>query len=360
MDRALKSLPHCIDGKETENVLPYKFNEKLFTLLVLDLPPRTTKESLKEIYSRFGSVSDCWVKQGTTGTDRVGGVTFASQISLDRAWDAQPHVIDGSRVFLQYATHDLDLQIKDVPEGITEHALRQFYSKYGQLRRCRLFKGENGRLQAAVSYSAIDEVNRAMEDRPHVFQKKALQISALGKGHNSNRIFSSHVLFVGSLPEEVTEETLLDKFSKYGKPVFWELKNDGRFGQTGPYGFVAYGTVQEARQALKNQPHKIEGSVVDVRKAKNILEISDIPEDVTNEDLIAFYSKYGRVEDCRLVGPRRGEEETGKTDAFVIFSEIDEALDALNSGPHTIKGLVADVRKAKEANESLSKERSND
>ncbi|KAI1699666.1 RNA recognition motif domain-containing protein [Ditylenchus destructor] len=227
MDRALNTLPHCIDGKETE----------------------------------FGRLNNCWIKYGTT----VGEVTFAQQEDMHRALDAQPHVIDGLEVFLQYATNDLEFKIDDIPEGITEEELIALYSKYGQLRRCRLFRGKSGISNAFVSYSAVNELNRAIDDRPHIINGKPLQIKFLGKRH-----FISVSLFVGSLPENVTEETLHEEFSKYGKPVYWELRNDWRFNQSTPYGIVSYASQQEALNALNSGPHTIEGVVVDVRKAKEV------------------------------------------------------------------------------------------
>ncbi|KAI1699134.1 RNA recognition motif domain-containing protein [Ditylenchus destructor] len=269
MNHALNSLPHCIDGRETKNVRPAalgvgKEARKQLTLQVLDLSPKTTKESLKAFYSRFGFLNDCWIRRETSVEfGKVGEVTFAHQKDMHHALDAQPHVIDGSEVFLRYATFDLDLQIEDISEDITEEELIAFYSKYGQLRRCRLYRGRTGILQAFVSYSAVEEVKRAMADRPHIIGGKPMKIKFVGKDH-----LTSVSLFVGSLPENVTEDALSKEFSKYGKPVFWKLENDGCFNQTGPYGIVKYATEQEALKVLNNGPHTIEGAVVDVRKAK--------------------------------------------------------------------------------------------
>ncbi|KAI1714130.1 RNA recognition motif domain-containing protein [Ditylenchus destructor] len=261
MDRALNSLPHCIDGKEINNVGPSTLGRKELTLQMIDLSTKTTTESLKAFYSRFGPLTDCCINQGTNA--KVGEVTFAFQKDMHRALDAQPHVIDGSEVFLKYATFDLDLRVEKIPECITEEDLIAFYSKYGQLRECQLLKGKTGMPEAYVSYFAVNEFNRALDDRPHIIGGKPLQIKTMGKGH-------SHPvsLFVGSLPENVTEETLREEFSKYGKPVYWVLKNDGQFNQSGPYGIVTYGSGEEALNVLNSGPHTIEGAVVDVRKAK--------------------------------------------------------------------------------------------
>ncbi|KAI1702988.1 RNA recognition motif domain-containing protein [Ditylenchus destructor] len=92
---------------------------------------------------------------------------------------------------------------------------------------------------------AVVDVNRAVDDSPHIIngnplrENETLRVNLCGRSINA-------ALFVGSLPENVTEETLREEFSKYGKPVYWELRNDGKFDQSGPYGIVTYSSEQEA------------------------------------------------------------------------------------------------------------------
>ncbi|KAI1699067.1 RNA recognition motif domain-containing protein [Ditylenchus destructor] len=112
-----------------------------------------------------------------------------------------------------------------------------------------------------VKESPFAKVNRAMNDRPHLIGGKPLQIGFIGQGEDKVS------LFIGSLPENVTGETLREEFSKYGKPIFWKVENDGRFNQSGAYGIVSYGSEEEALKALNSGPHTIEGVVVDVRKS---------------------------------------------------------------------------------------------
>ncbi|KAI1706598.1 RNA recognition motif domain-containing protein [Ditylenchus destructor] len=113
------------------------------------------------------------------------------------------------------------LEVKDVPKDVTKEELIEFFSKYGRVSACRLNTGRTGIIHAYVYYSAIDELNCAMDDLPHIFGGKPLNTMFKNVGH-----YNSAPLFVGSLPENVTEETLRDEFSKYGKLVYWKLEND--------------------------------------------------------------------------------------------------------------------------------------
>ncbi|KAI1711251.1 RNA recognition motif domain-containing protein [Ditylenchus destructor] len=270
MNRAMKSVPHFINDEKV--YVKVGTNKDELKLRLLNLSPETTEESLREFYSRFGSITDCDVRRSSErGESKIGHVAFGSHEELDRALDAQPHLIDGSQVFLDYATGDLDLLVKEVPEGITEELLRAFFSKYGQLRRCECFMSEKfGKIQAYVSFSAIDEVNRAMEDRPHVIHQKILRTEFRNKS-------GSFSLFVGSLPENANLVSLFKAFSKFGKIVHLEMRNDGDLNQSGrgPYGFVTYGTKEEAHNALNTRPYMVDGSVVFVRIASMMIDESN-------------------------------------------------------------------------------------
>ncbi|KAI1702989.1 RNA recognition motif domain-containing protein [Ditylenchus destructor] len=200
MNHALYTLPHCIDGKETKNVLPATLDRMQRTLEVTNLSPRTTTESLKAFYSKYGSLDDCKIKKATAEIGRIGKVRFADRKYALNALNSRPHTIEGVVVDLRIASkagtslsrkgksvgtdeNIMRLKIKDVPEGITEETLRAFYSKYGQVRECRLSKRDTGKTFAFVLFSAVDEVNRAVDDRPHIINGNLLRaLNALNSG----------------------------------------------------------------------------------------------------------------------------------------------------------------------------------
>ncbi|KAI1711262.1 RNA recognition motif domain-containing protein [Ditylenchus destructor] len=262
MYRALSSLPHRICG---EKVRAQKgFLQKELSLRVQNLSPETTEESLRDFYSKFGNLTQCLVKNNPeTGKPQIGYVSFASHGELDRALDAQPHLIDGSEVFLGYGTDELDLMVKEVPNGITEESLRTFFSQYGQVRRCEWMTGKTGIYNHAfVGFSTLDEVNRAMADRPHVIDRKLLKTEYAGK-------CSSYIIFVGSLPQSTTTSALFKAFNKFGKIVYLEVlvrkfDDSPMSPESDRIGFVHYGTQQEADNVLNSGPHMVEGAIVKV------------------------------------------------------------------------------------------------
>ncbi|KAI1696168.1 RNA recognition motif domain-containing protein [Ditylenchus destructor] len=180
--RALNSLPHYIDGEELTDVKRAGGRDRKLTLRVLDLSPQTTEESLRIFYSKFGKLTRCDIRNNgsvkdiaTEKSTLVGFVAFESKQELDRALEAEPHIIDGSEVFLQYLTNDFDLWIDGVPEGLTEDSLYDFFAQYGELRDCRIHSSVSGTNHASVCYTSKDEVLEALNNE-HVIEGTVVDV----------------------------------------------------------------------------------------------------------------------------------------------------------------------------------------
>ncbi|KAI1706585.1 RNA recognition motif domain-containing protein [Ditylenchus destructor] len=386
LDLALNSLPHCIDGEEISNVERISSDRKReLTFRVFDLSPKTTEESLRKFYSRFGRLTRCELHLNPKTKLRYGNVAFSTQKELDHALDAEPHIIDGSEVFLKYISSKLDLCVQAVPESLSIESLEKFFSKYGELRDCRFNKSSIGLINAHLGFASIDAVNRALADRPHIVEGKLVKTTFANRTRQA-----AFTLFVRSLPKNVTEKSLVETFSKFGKLVYWEIHNDGNLSRSNPYGCVSYGTPEEALNALNSGPYMMEGMdgvTLDVRKENEPLEhrlisLGGLSKFTTEESMRAyfrqfgtvkrcginrdeygiskktgyvefvfkdpmtlrnFYSQFGEVTHCKII---RDEGNVSRGYAFVSFKSC-EALDlALNSLPHRIDGNeISDVRR---------------
>ncbi|KAI1711592.1 RNA recognition motif domain-containing protein [Ditylenchus destructor] len=386
-DRALNSLPHRIDNKDITDV-KLKACKKELALRVLYLSPRTTVKSLRAFYARFGALAHGEIKKDPVTEKPLGFgyVAFKSEDSLNRCLDAQPHVIDGKEVMLQYLTGELDLAIDELPENINEQSLCTFFSQYGQLRDCQLTKNSIGKTVGYVSFKTLEQVKRVMDDRPHIIEGKRVTTNY------SDKQSTHYSLFVGSLPENVTEDSVCEVFSKFGKLVHYNVYCDGQLNQSLPYAFISYANEEQALDALNKGPHMVEGTEVNVRRASEVarshntqsnqqsvrhqkierieqrirpskreripkqpaasqanmiqsasksfpklelrkyaISVTGLSGRTSNASLQKFYSQFGDLIRCYLL-----QSNNGKTYGVVVFSSNEARDRALNSLPHRI------------------------
>ncbi|KAI1713624.1 RNA recognition motif domain-containing protein [Ditylenchus destructor] len=262
VDSVLNSSPHSIDYKVIE-VKQTPVRQREFTLIVQNLSPNTTSESLRAFYSRFGRLTESNVKlDPKTGQSRgFGYVAFSSQEELDSALNSQPHLIDGTEVTLDYATNKFDVIVNSLSLNITEEALSDFFSRYGELRRCDILESSPGVRTGFVEFRLEKELLQALADRPHIIN---------GKMVNTHQKDQDFILYVGNLPSDATDDSLFETFSKYGKIVHWEVKRDRNTNRSRGFGYVSFEKAEEAVQALKGGPFILNGKALRVNSSKTI------------------------------------------------------------------------------------------
>ncbi|KAI1715181.1 RNA recognition motif domain-containing protein [Ditylenchus destructor] len=247
INNVLNSASHDIDNKAVDVRLAGS-RQREFTLIVKNLSPNTTNESLREYYSRFGQLTQCNVKfDQETGQSRgFGFVTFSSQKEMDSAIKAEPHIIDGVRVKLDYVTSEFDVIVTNLTMNITEKALNDYFSRYGVLRRCEIKESLPGVRTGFVGFWSEEEVMQALSDRPHIINGK--RVSSFQKDQQ----FS---VYIGNLPFDATDDSLFETFSKYGRLVQWLVKRDQITNRSLGYGYVSFEKAEQAVKAVNDGPH---------------------------------------------------------------------------------------------------------
>ncbi|KAI1700860.1 RNA recognition motif domain-containing protein [Ditylenchus destructor] len=256
--------PHVIDGQEVSVRLgSRKGIEQKFTLFVGGLSKETSVETLRKYFSKFGQLTNCEVKlDRQTGQSRgFGFVGFNSQEDLDSALYAQPHIIDDTKVKFNYATNEFDVAVTSLSPHITEEELNDFFSRYGELRRCEILETSPGARTGFVRFSSEKEISQALSDRPHIIG---------GKMVNTNQKGQCFDIFVGNLPSDATDDLLFETFSKYGKIVHWEVKRDHNTNRLRGFGYVSFEKAEEAIQAVNGGPFILNGKHLTVDSNKRL------------------------------------------------------------------------------------------
>ncbi|KAI1705207.1 RNA recognition motif domain-containing protein [Ditylenchus destructor] len=257
LDRALNYHPHSIDSQIlTVRHTPPRRRE--LTLYIGNLSPRTTYESLRDHFSKYGQLTQCNVKTDpkTEQSRGFGYVTFGSQEEFERARAAH-HIIDGVEVFFKSLRQDL--VVDSLSPNITEDSLRKFFSQYGQVQDCRIITNSVGRITGFVTMSNEKEISCALTDRPHRIDGKLVDTHQKGESFN---------LFVGGLPKHTTDEDLEKKFSKVGKLVHWEVMRDrkNKTNRSLGYAYLAFSSAEEVDRVMDGRPYSIHGSELTVQR----------------------------------------------------------------------------------------------
>ncbi|KAI1702746.1 RNA recognition motif domain-containing protein [Ditylenchus destructor] len=258
----VNSSPHYIDDTLV-GVRLAEVREKEFTLYVGKLSPNTTNESLRNFYSRFGQLTQCNVKlDRQTGQSRgFGYVAFCSQEELDSALAVQPHVIDGTEVEINYVTREYDLFVTSLHPNITEKELNDFFSRYGELRKCEIEETSPVARTGFVGFWSEKDLLQALSDRPHIIN---------GQMVNTKQKGNEFSVFVGNLPSDATDDSLSKIFSRYGKLVHWEVKRDRNTNRPLGCGFVSFEKAEQAVQAANGGPYILKGRTLRVKPGKSL------------------------------------------------------------------------------------------
>jgi len=163
-------------------------------------------------------------------------------------------------------------------------------------------------------------------------------------------------LFVGGISANTTTEALRMHFSKYGRLIDAVVMSKN--GRPRGFGFVTYDTLGPAVMALA-EPQWLDGRLVDVKRAvpgdraqertSNKIFVGGLPQDVSTEDLKAYFSNYGSVADAVVMVDRRTSRSRGF--GFVRFangaqgSVASEAV-LMDFASHRLGGKWVEVKRA--------------
>ncbi|XP_019945804.1 heterogeneous nuclear ribonucleoprotein A3 isoform X2 [Paralichthys olivaceus] len=165
-------------------------------------------------------------------------------------------------------------------------------------------------------------------------------------------------LFIGGLSFETTEESLRAHFEQWGSLTDCVVMRDPSSKRSRGFGFVTYSSVIEVDDAMKARPHKVDGRVVEPKRAvsredsnkpgahmtvKKIF-VGGIKEDTEEYHIREHFEKYGKIECIDIMEERSTGKKRGF--CFVSFDDHDTVDKIVAQKFHSINSHNCEVRKA--------------
>ncbi|XP_048839895.1 heterogeneous nuclear ribonucleoprotein A1b isoform X2 [Brienomyrus brachyistius] len=173
-------------------------------------------------------------------------------------------------------------------------------------------------------------------------------------------------LFIGGLSFETTDESLREHFEQWGTLTDCVVMRDPNTKRSRGFGFVTYSSVNEVNAAMEARPHKVDGRVVEPKRAvsredssrpgahmtvKKIF-VGGIKEDTEEHHLRDYFEQFGKIEVIEIMTDRASGKKRGF--AFVTFDDHDSVDRIVIQKYHTVNGHNCEVRKALSKQEMAS------
>ncbi|KAA6403470.1 MAG: putative RNA-binding protein [Streblomastix strix] len=130
-------------------------------------------------------------------------------------------------------------------------------------------------------------------------------------------------IFVGDLDSEVTEEELVDLFTKFGSVQRATIKKDKYTTNSLGYGFVYFDSAESAQNVLQqNQKQWIHSRPMKIGPAERNTNIcvSNLPEDTSENEIRSLFSQFGTITQVEYLPQNR--------QSFIKYKKRNEAQEA--------------------------------
>ncbi|XP_067301810.1 heterogeneous nuclear ribonucleoprotein A1b isoform X2 [Pseudorasbora parva] len=165
-------------------------------------------------------------------------------------------------------------------------------------------------------------------------------------------------LFIGGLSFETTDDSLRAHFEQWGTLTDCVVMKDPNTKRSRGFGFVTYSGVTEVDAAMDARPHKVDGRLVEPKRAvsredsnkpfahttvKKIF-VGGIKDDTEENHLRDYFDVFGKIEAVEIMVDHKTGNKRGF--AFVTFDDHDSVDRIVIQKYHTVNGHNCEVRKA--------------
>ncbi|XP_038071192.1 uncharacterized protein LOC119740062 [Patiria miniata] len=346
---------HTLQGRQVAVTIskPLSAPERKLRLSVSHLDKvKTTDDSLRDYFSKFGTVTSCRVSKeevdGKMVSRGFGFVTMALQEEVDTIISENSHgrqIIDGAKAEVKQVHVDRNknkrrqIYIGNLdPEKTTKDDIRAYFSQWGNIQDLTMPRKGRDAIAVKKTYAFVrmcnqedfEKIIKAHEgEQEYRLHDRLLDVRRAFTVENNEKL---QKFYVGELDKEKTTETdLTEYFTAFGTVVECTLVREapeveGQEGASKGYAFLLMSTIEEVDAILKHPtPHVLHEKELVVNRASphtlhramitdriNKMNVTNFKgTDITEDDLREYFGKYGNIVRMELPFHRKTSKQLG-------------------------------------------------
>uniref|UniRef100_S4RUR6 Heterogeneous nuclear ribonucleoprotein A0 n=1 Tax=Petromyzon marinus TaxID=7757 RepID=S4RUR6_PETMA len=192
----------------------------------------------------------------------------------------------------------------------TEESMQKHFEQWGTLTDCVVMRDPHTKRSRGfgfVTYMSAEEVDAAMEVRPHHLDGRVVEAKRAISREDSLKP-GAHLkvkkIFVGGIKDNTDEDHLRDYFSEYGMVESVDVMEDRQSGKKRGFGFVTFSDHDAVDKVVVQKYHTINGHKAEVRKALSKQEMNSLGGDPRQGENSVF--SKGRGDRSGGYGGRNG------------------------------------------------------
>lgn len=326
---------------------------------------------LYEAFSKVGPVASIRVCRDTVTRRSLGYgyVNFYTMEDAERALDTLNYsLVKGHQIRIMWSQRDPALRksgvgnifIKNLDKNVDNRSLHDTFSAFGNILSCKVVTDENGQTRgygyvhfetADAAEKAIANVNGKLLAGKKVFVAHHVSRKERdSKWEELRKNFTN--VYVKNLDESVSDQELLDLFSKFGEITSCVLSKDDQ-GKSRGFGFINFREHEAASKACETlNDSDIKSKKIYVARAQKKSErlqelqrrweamkqersnkyqgvnlyVKNLDDNVDGDRLRQEFAAIGTITSHKIVTDDKGNS---RGFGFVCFSSSDEALKAV-------------------------------
>lgn len=261
---------------------PAKRRSGVDSIVVKKLPTRVTVFDLKEMFSKFGRLTNIGLAYDEKGEPRgYARISFEREESaVEAVKEMNGMEVDGQAIVVerfqpQYRDELLkqytNLYVKNLEPRITSEKLREFFNRYGETTSAKVHDAVDAKSEVGFGYVAFakhEDAAKAVEElngKECEIAKEGLKLdvsrfrSREERQRDRERVrreraqqFSKYPnLYIKGFDDSVTSERLKELFERYGETVSVSVMVDKETGLSRCFGFVSMKDQNAASKAIQ-------------------------------------------------------------------------------------------------------------